>query len=68
MEPQPAPAPVLATLSDGLLRTVEGTVIDAGPVRGEIEEDVQPVWRRRGKRGKDENCASLRKYSEHITS
>ena len=40
MEPQPAPAPVLATLSDGLLRTVEGTVMDAGPVRGAIEEDL----------------------------
>src|SRR5580700_2518589 len=33
MEPQPAPAPELALLSDGLLRTVEGTVVDAGPVR-----------------------------------
>src|SRR5579862_4159764 len=39
MEPQPAPAPVLSALSDGLLRTVEGTVVDAGPVRGETEED-----------------------------
>ena len=39
MEPQPAPAPVLGHLSDGLLRTVEGTVMDAGPVRGEIEDD-----------------------------
>jgi competence protein ComEC len=35
MEPHPAPAPALATLSDGLLRTVEGTVVDAGPLRGE---------------------------------
>ncbi|HEV2444803.1 MAG TPA: ComEC/Rec2 family competence protein [Candidatus Sulfopaludibacter sp.] len=39
MEPQPAPEPVLSALSDGLLRTVEGTVVEAGPVRGEIEED-----------------------------
>ena len=39
MEPQPAPEPVLSALSDGLLRTMEGTVVDAGPVRGEIEED-----------------------------
>lgn len=37
MEPHPAPAPALAALSDGLLRTVEGTVVDAGPVRGEME-------------------------------
>ena len=35
MEPHPAPAPALASLSDGLLRTVEGTVVDAGAVRDE---------------------------------
>jgi len=38
MEPHPAPAPALAALSDGLLRTVEGTVVDAGPVRAEAEQ------------------------------
>jgi competence protein ComEC len=40
MEPHPAPAPALATLSDGLLRTVEGIVVDAGPVRGETEQNL----------------------------
>jgi competence protein ComEC len=35
MEPHPAPAPRIAALSDGLLRTVEGTVIATGPVRNE---------------------------------
>ena len=40
MEPNPAPAPALAALSDGLLRTVEGTVVDAGPVRGETEQNL----------------------------
>ena len=40
MEPQPAPAPALAALSDGLMRTVEGTVVDAGPVRTELEQNV----------------------------
>ncbi len=40
MEPHPAPAPSLAALSDGLLRTVEGTVVDAGPVRGELEQNL----------------------------
>jgi competence protein ComEC len=40
MEPHPAPAPALAALSDGLLRTVEGTVIDAGPMRGETEQSL----------------------------
>ncbi len=40
MEPRPAPAPTLAALSDGLLRTVEGTVVDAGTVRTELEQNV----------------------------
>jgi competence protein ComEC len=40
MEPHPAPSPALAALSDGLLRTVEGTVVDAGPVRGETEQNL----------------------------
>ncbi|MFZ0746240.1 MAG: DNA internalization-related competence protein ComEC/Rec2 [Terracidiphilus sp.] len=40
MEPQPAPAPTVAALSDGLLRTVEGTVVDAAPVRGQTVENV----------------------------
>jgi competence protein ComEC len=40
MEPRPAPAPAVAALSDGLLRTIEGTVADAGPVRGETEQNL----------------------------
>jgi competence protein ComEC len=40
MEPHPAPAPVVSALSDGLLRTVEGTVMDAGPVRGDREDNA----------------------------
>ena len=40
MEPHPAPAPALAELSDGLLRTVEGTVANTGPVRTEMEQNV----------------------------
>jgi competence protein ComEC len=40
MEPHPAPAPALAALSDGLLRTVEGTVVDAGPMRYETEQNL----------------------------
>jgi competence protein ComEC len=44
MEPHPTPAPELAALSDNLLRTVEGTVVDAGPVRGETEQNLdEPV-------------------------
>ncbi|MGB6695815.1 MAG: ComEC/Rec2 family competence protein [Terracidiphilus sp.] len=40
MEQQPAPASALAALSDGLLRTVDGTVVNAGPVRTETEQNV----------------------------
>ena len=40
MEQHPAPAPELAALSDGLLRTMEGTVVNAGPIRGEIEQNL----------------------------
>jgi competence protein ComEC len=40
MEPHPVPAPALNALSDGLLRTVQGTVIDAAPIRTEIEQNV----------------------------
>lgn len=38
MAPQPAPAPQIAALSDGLLRTVEGVVREAGPVRDESSD------------------------------
>ena len=41
MQPQPAPSPELARLSDNLTRTVEGTVIDAGPVRSELEPEAE---------------------------
>jgi competence protein ComEC len=40
MQPHPVPAPAVAALSDGLLRTVEGTVINAGPVRDETIDNV----------------------------
>ncbi len=40
MQPRPAPAPALAALSDDLLRTVEGTVVSAGAVRGQQVQDL----------------------------
>jgi len=40
MEPHPAPAPALASFSDGLLRSLEGTVIDAGAVRAEAAQEI----------------------------
>ncbi len=40
MEPQPAAEPALAALSDGLLRTVEGSVVDAGPLRNEAQQNL----------------------------
>ena len=41
MQPQPAPEPTIAALSDGLVRTVEGTITDAGAVRAELEENAE---------------------------
>ncbi|MDR3793023.1 MAG: ComEC/Rec2 family competence protein [Terracidiphilus sp.] len=41
MEQQPAPSRTLDTASDGLMRTVEGTVVDATPVRTEVEQNVR---------------------------
>jgi competence protein ComEC len=44
MEPQPAPAPALNALSNGLMRTIEGTVVNAGSVRNEAEQNLdQPT-------------------------
>ncbi len=40
MEQRPAPARQIAALSDGLLRTVEGTVTDAASVRSETLDSV----------------------------
>jgi competence protein ComEC len=40
MQPQPAPSPTLAAVSDDLLRTVEGTVVATEPVRTETEQNV----------------------------
>ncbi len=40
MEPHPAPAPALTMLSDGLARTLDGTVIDAGPMRAETVANI----------------------------
>ena len=38
VEPHPAASPQLLALSDGLLRTMEGTVTAAGPIQGEPNE------------------------------
>jgi competence protein ComEC len=40
MEPHPTPAPQVAALSDGLMRTLDGTLIDAAPVRNEAEQSL----------------------------
>jgi len=40
MEPHPTAPQPLAALSNGLARTVEGTIVDAGPIRGEIEQNL----------------------------
>ncbi|MGB6973436.1 MAG: ComEC/Rec2 family competence protein [Terracidiphilus sp.] len=41
MQPQPAPSPTIAPLSDGLLRTVDGTVIDTGTLAAETRQDPE---------------------------
>jgi len=40
MQPQPAPDTALAAVSDSLMRTVESTVVDAGPVRSEPSTEI----------------------------
>jgi competence protein ComEC len=40
MQPQPASAPAIVALSHGLVRSIEGNITDAGPVRGDFEENV----------------------------
>jgi competence protein ComEC len=40
VQPQPAPEPQIESLSDGLVRTVEGSITEAGPIRGEIEQNI----------------------------
>jgi len=41
IEPHPVAAPVVSALSDGLLRTIEGNIVDAAPMRSERLEDVE---------------------------
>jgi competence protein ComEC len=60
MEPQPAPAADIVTLSDGLMRTVEGTIGDAGPVRSETEENLdEPATPQRPSQRIDLRVSSL---------
>src|SRR4051812_8526622 len=40
MEPRPAPAAQVASLSDGLMRSLEGTVVDVAPLRNETVQNV----------------------------
>lgn len=40
MQPQPAPAASPLAFSDNLARTVEGVVVDAGPIRTEADENA----------------------------
>lgn len=39
MQPQPAPSAPLLSASDGLLRTVEGMIVHAGPLRSEADPE-----------------------------
>jgi len=42
LEPHPAQASALTSLSDNLLRVVEGTVVESGPIRNELVESLEP--------------------------
>lgn len=64
MEPHPAPAADLARLSDGLLRTVEGTVVDAAPLRAQLEEDVEESASTAPSQRIDLRVASLEEVSD----
>ena len=64
MQPQPAPAPALATLSDDLLRTVEGTVIDAGPIRTETEQNVDEATTQSPSQRIDLHVASVEEVTD----
>jgi len=59
-EPAPAPDPVFTQLSNGLLRTVEGTVVDAGPLR---RRDVQSEEADEAKEDATEGTDSMPKQS-----
>lgn len=43
MEPQPAPETTITALSDGLVRTVEGTITDTGSLRNEVEDNAEEL-------------------------
>ncbi len=41
IEPNPSAAPTISALADGLLRSVEGTIVDVAPIRSEHIENVE---------------------------
>lgn len=43
MQPRPAPAPQISALSDNLLRDVEGTVVNIGPLRSQLDADPESI-------------------------
>lgn len=64
IEPQPAPSPTISALSDGLLRTVEGTVTDAGAVRTERVESVEEAASDNASQRIDLRVASIESVTE----
>ncbi len=65
MQPQPAAAAALATLSDGLVRNVEGTIVDAGPVRKELEQNVDEAQSTAETQRLDVRIASVEAVSDN---
>ena len=64
MEPQPASEPAIATLSDGLVRTVEGTVTNTGSVRIELDGGVEEPGRSTITQRADVRVASIEIVSD----
>jgi len=64
MQPQPASSPVLAAFSDDLLRAVQGTVIDAGPVRAETEQNVDEPARTLSSQRIDVQVANIEQVTD----
>jgi len=59
MEPHPVPSPALATLSDGLTRSVEGTVVAVASVRSESEENLGEVTQQAASQRVDLQLSSI---------
>ena len=64
LEPHPTPSSQIASLANGLIRTTEGTVIDAGPMRGASEENIDEPTRTSRSQRVDLQLSSLESVTD----